>query len=663
MTSATSARPYSLERVGPARVVQLYADGFERLTSREKIFCYYLSQAAIAGRDIALDQHHRDALEIRDLLEEIYRHPEDIAPVLHQQITGYLKLFWINNGFYDQLTSRKFVLPCRFEDFRDACLTAVRNGADLGAGDDALEAKLIRLRPVLFDPLIDPMLTNKTPGDDWIRGSAVNFYDKSIPGDDLFAWAAAGNERYPLNSSVIRINGAISELIWRAGGDGIPPGLYAADLRGVIHFLDQAIPFAASEQQAETIRLLIRFLRTGDPEDFRRYNIHWVRDSSDVDVILGFIEVYLDPRSMKGEWEASVLYTNPAETAMMQNIARQAGHFEKRSPWHDAYKKQTGASPIARVVDALLQTGGTGPVSPVGVNLPNEQALREEYGSKSVLLHNVSDATTIANGKALLREFAYDDAEVETDNRFGLQAEHLHTALHEIVGHGSGKVSDRLQGKDPAHYFPGYYNTLEEARADLVALWHVRDPILIDIGVARDAEELDGIARAMYQQAIRVSLTQLRRIGASERLEEDHMKNRQLIAQYIIKNCRAVEVVRRDRKTYYHIVDYDEARRIVGLLLADIMRIKAEGDLAAGKELVDRYGSQVDPLLRDEVLGRVRDLDVASYCGFVQPELLPEYDADGKITGVSVRYPLSLAEQMLSYSRFTQKVRKTFRVA
>lgn len=647
-------RKYLLERVGPAQVVQLYADGFDQLSPKEKIFAYYLYLAAIAGRDIAIDQHHPNALEVRDLFEEVYKHSRGIDSTVLQKITTYLKLFWINNGFYDNLTSKKFVPECTFEEFKTACEIAQRNGGTFGLDGETLDSRLNRLKRIIFDLNYQPTMTNKTPGVDWVKESAVNFYGEGITYKEIEAWAKAGKEKNPLNSKVIKERGRLVEKIWRAGGDGVPPGMYATDLNAVIRYLEMAIPYASSEHQAETVRLLIRYFKTGNLEDFRKYNIHWVKDSSSVDFIMGFIEVYLDPRGQKAEWEASIYFTNPEQTKLMRNLAAYAQYFEDKAPWNDAYKKKIERSPIANVINVIVQTGGTGPVSPIGINLPNEQAIREQHGSKSVLLHNVVEAYEKSRGKLLVQEFAWEQADIEANEKYGLIADNLHTAMHEVIGHGSGKVNPKLEGKDPAEFLPGYYNTLEEARADLVALWNAWDEKLVDIGVAKDPMEARKIGEVMLQQQVRVGLTQLYRIGKHEQLEEDHMKNRQLIVHYLINNNYGVTVEKRDGKTYYRIVDYDRVRDGIGKLLAEVMRIKAEGDLKAAKELIDTYGLKVDITLRDEVQERVKKLDLPSYTGFVQPELEPVLDPEAKVVDVRVNYPLDLARQMLQYSAFTK---------
>ncbi|MDI6778945.1 MAG: peptidase M49, partial [Bacteroidota bacterium] len=360
------------------------------------------------------------------------------------------------------------------------------------------------------------------------------------------------------------------------------------------------------------------------------------------------------------EWEASIFFTNPEQTKLMQNLAKYAQYFEDKAPWLNQYKKKIRQSPIANVINLVGSTGGTGPVSPIGINLPNEQAIREQYGSKSVLLHNIVEAYDKSSGLEMIKEFASDEAEIEMQDKYGSMADNLHTAMHEVIGHGSGAVSPKLQGKDPADFLPGYYNTLEETRADLVALWNAFDPKIVDIGLAKDEDEVRKIGETIYQQTIRVALTQLRRIGKSDQLEQDHIKNRQLIAHYVIENSAAVKIEKRNGKTYYIIVNYDEMKNAVGKLLAEVMRIKAEGDYTAAKNLIDKYGLKVNTTLRDEVQERAKKLDLPLYTGFVMPKLEPVLDPTAKIVDINVIYPLDLAKQMLEYSQFTKNERAEF---
>ena len=648
-------RVYTLERVGPARVVQLYADGFESLPTREKILLYYLSQAAIAGRDISIDQHHRSALEVRDLLEGILTHPEGIDSTVLKHITAYTKLFWINNGMYDNLTSRKFVPSCTFEEFASALLKAQQNGAAFEAADnEPLEGRLERLRGVIFDETEEPIMTNKTPGEDWIGGSAVNYYEKSLTFTEVDRWAGAGNEKNSLNSKLVKKNGRLVELVWRVGEGAIPSGMYAEELKACIRYLEKAIPYAANEYQQETIRQLIKYFRTGDLEDFRRYNIHWVADTADVDFIHGFIEVYLDPRGAKGEYEATVYWADQKLTKSIRQLGEEAEYFENRMPWADQFKKQNIKPLSARFVNIIVEAGGAGPVTPVGINLPNEQAIRERYGSKSVVLANVLDGYDNSEGRALLNEFAYDEGEKQLEEEYGSLGRRLHIAMHEVLGHASGKVSDKLT-KDPADYLPGYYSTLEEARADLVSLWDFWDPKLIELGIIPNFD----VAKAEYDVYVRNALLmQLRRIPKGDQIEEDHMKNRMMVARYILDNSDAIKVEKRDGRTYVKVVDYTKMHDMAGKLLAEVMRIKAEGDLEAAKKLIDTYGLKFDTALRDEVVGRVKNLDVVSYTAFVMPELVPVTDEDGTIMDVKVEYPLDLSKQMLSYSAFTKEERE-----
>lgn len=644
-------RTYSLERVGPARVVQLYADGFEQLSLNQKIFAYYLSRAALAARDIAIDQHHRYALEIRDVIEGVVTHPAGIPDTVYQAILTYTKLFWINNGPYDNITSQKYTIACSPEDFRAAVVKAVENGADVGHTPATLDQALIRLNPFLFDPAVEPMMTNKTPGEDWISGSGVNFYGPGLTQKEVEQFIRSGRQKNDLNSKLVKERGRIVEQVYRAGGNGVEPGLYAEDLEATIFYLEKAIPYASGPVQQETIRRLIRHFRTGDLLDFRDYNIQWVGDTSTVDMIHGFIEVYLDPMGLKAEFESSVYWSDQQLSKSIRDIGAAAQYFEDRMPWDDKYKKQ-GIKPLAAsFVNVMFSSGGTGPVSPIGINLPNEQMVREQYGSKSVVLNNIVDAANKSAGQVLLDEFAWDQSEVELQKKHGTLADNMMTALHEVLGHASGKT---MVAGDPAGYLPGYYSTLEEGRADLVALWHIWDDKLIELGAIPDKD----VARQMYNAYVRNALLlQLRRIPTGDQIEQDHMKNRQMVANYILKNSDAITVEQRGGKTFVKVADYDKMREMVGKLLAEVMRIKAEGDLAGARNLIDTYGLKIDTAVRDQVLERIRHLDVASYNAYVMPEYEAVTDASGNITDVRATYPMDLTKQMLGFSAFTKKAK------
>jgi dipeptidyl-peptidase-3 len=376
-----------------------------------------------------------------------------------------------------------------------------------------------------------------------------------------------------------------------------------------------------------------------------------VGDTSRVDFIDGFIEVYLDPRGEKAEYEAEVTWADEALTKSIRAIAANVQYFEDHMPWDEKYKKSDVKPLTANVVNVALAAGGTGPVCPIGINLPNEQMIRERYGSKSVVLANIMDAAEKSGGEVLTNEFAWDEQERTLQHTYGTLAANIHTALHEVLGHASGKT---MVAGDPSSYLPGYYSTLEEARADLVALWQVWDPKLVEIGAIPSTD----VAKQMYNDFVRNALLlQLRRIPVGDQLEEDHMKNRQLIADYVLKNSQAIRFEHRDGKTYVRIVDYAAMHKAVGELLAEVMRIKAEGDLPAAQKLVDTYGLKIDTALRDEVLERIKHLDVASYNGYVMPDYQLVRDDAGEVIDVTVSYPKDLTTQMLSYSAFTKQAK------
>ena len=656
-------RQYKIEKihmgdVGPVRIVQLYADGFEKLSLKEKTFVYYLYEAAIAARDIAVDQRHRNALEVRDLLEAVYTHPKGIDKKVYDQIVLYTKLFWVNNSMYDNITSRKFVMPCSFEEFSSAVKKTAGNGADIPlSGGETLDQKLARLQPVMFDPKFQPVQTNKTPGEDMIAGSANNLYE-GVTYAEVEAWAKAGNEKHDLNSKLVKENGQLVEKVYRTGnkhlGGDIPAGMYADDLQAAISFLQKAKEYASNARQAENIGKLIKYYQTGDLNDWREYNIGWVQETqSPIDMIHGFVEVYLDARGAKGQFESVIDFANPELTEMFQKVGTNAQYFEDRMPWAEQYKKKDVKPLKYTVINVVVETGDAGPVSAIGINLPNEQDVREQYGSKSVTLYNIVDAYDKTSGKDITKEFAFNQSEIDNNEKYGSLADNMHTALHEVLGHASGKVSPNLK-VDPQAALPGYYSTLEEARADLVAMYHIWDPKLVEIGLIPNTMD---IVKAMYNKEVRnACLIQLQRVPKGhDQLEEDHMKNRQWIAHWLWKNADCIERIEKDGKTYFHITSYEKMRDGVGKLLAEVQRIKAEGDFNAAKKMIDTYGLKIDTTLRDQVLARMEKLDRAVYTGFVMPKLVPMKDKKGTITDVKVTYPLDLGKQMLEYSAFTKR--------
>jgi len=655
--AAPADRVYLVERVGEAAVVQVYADGFRDLPLGEKTLAWHLAQAAIAGRDIFYDQRYAHNLEMRDVLEtvltRVWRGRRDGRAGQEEQdetiraIEQYTKLFWINSGPYNNLTARKFVLECAPAAFRDIVRAAAADGVVFSTRPgETLDAMLDRLEPSFFDADVDPMVTCKTPpaGQDMLDASANNLY-VDVTTRDLAGFV----EEYGLNSRLVKRDGRLVEEVYRVGER------YGAQIAAVVRHLDAAIPYA-TDAMAAALRALITFYTTGRKGEREAYDIAWVQDkASPVDTINGFIEVYLDARSIKGAWEALVFFVNREKTHQIQSIAANAQWFEDRMPWDARYRKAGAKGITAKAIDVVIETGDSGPITPVGINLPNDQAVRERHGSKSVSLSNVIEAYDKSTIPELRSEFSWSDEETARATKWSAFAAELTTNMHEVIGHGSGRVSDRLR-VSPPEALKEQYSAIEESRADLVALYFLPDAKLVEIGVLAEDEHPD-IVRAEYEAYARNALVQLRRIRHGSQIEEDHMRNRQLIVQWLIANTTAVEVRQRGGKTYYVMVDAQAFRDGVGRLLAEVMRIKAEGDYEAARALVERYGIHFDPRLRDEVVARVDRLNLPSYTAFVMPRLTAIRDDAGAITDVEISYPLDLATQMLEYSAATRDLR------
>ena len=637
---APPARKYLLERVDDAAVVQLYADGFASLPLREKILVWHLYQAALAGRDIYYDQRYAHSLEMREVLEEILTHPDGVDPATLEEIRRYTKLFWLNSGPYNNLTARKFVLKCTPEAFAAAARAAERAGARFPLREgETLDALVARLRPMFFDPEFDPIVTNKTPGPgrDILASSANNLY-VGVTMKDLEGF----QERYPLNSRLVKRDGRLVEEVYRIGGR------YSREITKIVGHLEEAIPYATESMQ-RALEALIRFYRTGETADRVAYDIAWVQDrDSPVDTINGFVEVYMDPRGVKGAWEGIVFYVNREKTAGIRRLAAAAQWFEDHMPWDPRYRKPGVRGITANAIDVVVETGDAGPITAVGINLPNDQTIREQYGSKSVSLSNVIEAYDRSTQPEFRREFAWNEEEAARAERWSSLAAELTTNMHEVIGHASGRVSERLGGS-PQAALKEHYSALEEARADLVALYFLPSPKLVELGLVR-AEDQPEIVRAEYEAYARNALVQLRRVRQGTQLEEDHMRNRQMIVHWLMANTEAIERRTREGKTYYVVVDVDAFHEGVGRLLAEVQRIKGEGDYEAARRLFETYGIHFDPKLRDEVVARVERLDMPSYTGFVMPRLTPVYGTDGRITDVAISYPMDLTTQMLEYS-------------
>ncbi len=639
-------RQHLLERVDDVGIIQLYADGFETLSLDEKKLVWHLYQAALAGRDIYVLQKSEQGMAIRDLIEEILTHSDGIESDTLQAVRKYAKLFWLNNSPYHYTTSRKFVMETDERHLVRAADRAEVNGALLPKRPGEKPAELVgRLAPMLFDPGHEPMVTDKNPSDgsDPLASSSVTFYGEGVTKADFEGF----DERYALNSTVRKAaDGSLLEVVWRAGGGRIPPGLYAQQIEAVIGHLEDALP-VAPEPTRKALEALVRFYRTGEREDRVAYDVAWIADgASTVDTINGFVEVYVDPRGKKGAWEALVFYEDPKKAALIKTIADNAQWFEDHMPFADAYRKPEVKGISARSIDVVIETGDSGPITPIGINLPNDNAVREEFGSKSVSLANVIEAYARANPSSAA-EFAWDEAEVARAAEWGPLVGDMLTNMHEVIGHASGRMSAELQGQDPATSLEEYYSALEEARSDLVGLYFIGDPKLKELGLISDPETA---ALASYERYVRnACLLQLRRVKHGNQLEEDHMRNRHLVARWIEAHSDAIEERKRDGKTYYVVTDAAAFREAAGRLLATCQELKSTGDLEGVKALFDPYLT-FDPALRDEVLDRYTSLGIPSYSGFVMPRLTPIMDSTGEIIDVRISYPMSLEQQMLEWS-------------
>ena len=637
-------RKYFLETVDDAAVVQLYADGFDALTLREKTMIYHLYQAALAGRDIFIDQKHRHALEMRAVLEAVITQPQGLDAATKAEIERYTKLFWINNGPYNNLTARKFVLKATPAAFTAAVKAAVQAGATVATPPgESLDAMLARLSPMFFDAAFEPIVTNKAPGPgkDILLASANNLYS-GVSLNEAEAFKKAGLEKNGLNSRLVKQNGKLVEEVYKVGGR------YSKEITAIVSHLEAAIPFAP-EPTANALRALIQWYRTGDDADRAKYDIAWVADKdSPIDVINGFIEVYLDARGVKGGWEALVFVVNREKTERIRKFADNAQWFENNMPFDAKYRKANVKGIIANAIDVVVETGDSGPVTPVGINLPNDQRIREEFGSKSVSLSNVNEAYDKSSSGLMRTEFSWTPEEAERSARFGTLAGELHTDMHEVIGHASGQQAPGFRGT-PQAAVKEHFSALEEGRADLIALYFIADPKLAELGIVPAADQ-EAIARTEYEAYTRNAIVQLRRVREGTQIEEDHMRNRQMVVRWLLANTKAITVRQRDGKTFYEMSDAKAFREGVGRLLGEVQRIKSEGDYAAAAKLFDEHGIHFDPKLRDEVVARVDALKLPSYTGFVMPKLTAARDAAGVITNVTISYPQDLTAQMLEYS-------------
>lgn len=639
-----------VDRVDTTAFIQLEADSFNSLTPQQKKLAYYLEEASVAIDPIIYDQLSKYGLRQKRLLEEIVAHAGGTSPEIMGKITAFAKLFWANRGNHNETTSQKFLPAFTFEELQTAAGNALKHHAMRAeyAGlppirsQRELDKELDDLKAAFFDPQFEPMITAKSPqgGKDILQSSANTFYS-NISLDDLKNF----QEHYPLNSRLVKLpDGKLVEEVYRAGTpDGkTNPGLYSVFLKKANGYLEKAAA-VADPQQAKVIRDLVRYYQTGDPKDWITFDIDWVQNNESVDFANGFIEVYRDARGAKGSSQSFVSVTDQRVNALMEKIAANAQYFEDHAPLDQQYKKQGVKPPVAKAVETVTETGDFH-VTTVGDNLPNENEVHEKYGSKSFLYTGSSRALYYAAGFGALEEFAASPEEIELGKKYGEEASTLMTGLHEVIGHGSGKLNPKLT-HEPAYYLKEYFSTLEEGRADLMALWNAFDPKLQELGLISSPD----VAKAMYYSAARVALYQLRSIPRGDTIEEDHQRDRQMIVNYIMNKTGAIELVQRNGKYYIQIKDFDKMRQGVGMLLKELMRIKAEGDYDAIKQLVDKYGTHFDPVVRDQVVSRYKALKLPTYWAGINAELTPKMGKNGEITGVEISYPRDAVKQYLRY--------------
>ncbi len=640
---------YSVEHFADLEILRYQVPGFEELTPQQKEMIYYLSQAAIEGRDILYDQNCKHNLCIRRTLEAIYENYQgDKNSTDFKNMETYLKRVWFSNGIHHHYSGDKFVPEFSQKFFAEAVKSLDPKLLPLMEGETP-EALIEKLTPVIFDPSTYAKRTNLAAGQDLLLTSACNYYEGVTQAEAEAFYGAMKNPNdttpisYGLNSKLVKENGQLVEKTYKVGG------LYSAALEKVVYWLEKAAAVAENPQQKAVIDKLIEFNKTGDLKQFDEYCILWVGDhASQIDFVTGFTETYGDPLGLKASWEAVINFKNIEATKRTEIISSNAQWFEDHSPIDAQYKKEEVKGVSAKVITAAMLGGDCYPSTPIGINLPNSNWIRHDYGSKSVTIENITEAyDKSALGNGFAEEFMWSDVERERARKFGSLTNNLHTDLHECLGHGSGKL---LPGVDP-DALKEHGSTIEETRADLFGLYYMGDPIMMDLGLLPDAEAYKA---EYYQFMMNGLMTQLTRIEPGKNIEESHMRNRQLIASWVMEKGAAdkvVEFVQRDGKTYVVINDYEKLRELFGALLKEIQHIKSTGNYEAAKQLVENYAVNVDPVLHKEVLARYEKLNLAPYKGFINPVYTPVYDENGKITDVKVSYTEGYAEQHLRYSK------------
>lgn len=642
---------YIVDQFADLQILRYKVPGFENLSLRQKQLLYHLSEAALMGRDILFDQNGRHNLVIRRTLEAVYQYGTvDKSSADYQAFEVYLKRVWFANGIHHHYGEDKF-MPGFSEAFFDAAVRSVDVSLlPLKAGE-TVDTLLARLKPVIFDPVVMPKRTVQSGDTDWIQASANNYYGEDVTQAEVEAFygkmKAEGDSRCPLsyglNSRLEKENGQLVERVWKVGG------LYSEAIERIVAELEKAAAFAENEKQRQIITTLIDYYRTGDLRTFDAYSILWVEDTdSQVDFVNGFIETYGDALGLKASWESTVNFRNEEATRRTQTISENAQWFEDHSPVDQRFKKERVKGVSAKVITVTMLGGDCYPSTPIGINLPNADWIRRDHGSKSVTIENIMEAYDKASqGSGFSDEFVWSDEERNRIKTYGFLTDMLHTDLHECLGHGSGQL---LPGTDP-DALKAYASTLEEARADLFGLYYLADPKMQELGLVPDGEAFKA---EYYKYMMNGLLTQLVRIEEGKEVEEAHMRNRQLIARWVFEQGAAdkvVELKKRDGKTFVVINDYQQLRALFGKLLAEVQRIKSEGDYEAGRSLVENYGVKIDPVLHHEIRERYVRLHLSPYKGFVNPVMREVKDDSGHVTDITLDYTEGYAEQMLRYSR------------
>ena len=638
---------YADERFADLQMLRYRLNGFEELSIEQKKYIYCLSKATLFGRDIVFYQFGAYNLRIRRVLETIYTdYTIDHTTDDFRKLEVYLKRVWFSNGIYHHYGTEKFT-PGFSKEFLWDCMSKVDAQRLPLENGQTVEELFNILVPVIFDDQVLPKRVNKADGEDLVRSSACNFYEgvTQQEAEDYYNKLKKDSEDdteplpFGLNTTLVKKNGAVTEVEWSA------KGRYAKAIKKIVFWLDEAKKYAENNRQREIINSLISYYESGDLRFFNEYCKKWVKElDGKADFINGFIEVYGDPLGMKGSWEGLVEYVDEEATRRTELISLNAQWFEDHSPVDPRFKKKQVKGVSAKVICAAMLGGDEYPSTAIGINLPNADWIRAEYGSKSITISNITDAyTKAAQGNGFREEFVIDQKTLELIERYADALDNLHTDLHECLGHGSGQL---LPGTDP-DALKAYGNTIEEARADLFGLYYVADEKMIELGLVPDVHAYEA---QYYTYMLNGLLTQLVRIEPGRQIEEAHMRNRALIAHWCLENGNAMRLVKLDGKTYLEIMDYPQLRRLVGELLAEIQRMKSEGDFESARQLVEKYAIKVDAEIHEEILTRYKKLNLAPYKGFINQMLLPEFDRNGEISDIHVYYGESYSHQMLRYS-------------